>query len=142
MIAGEGGSAVIGKSVEIRGEVKGSEDLLVDGRVEGTITLLESRLTIGPHASVAANVSARDVIVQGELNGNIRATGRVDLRKGCNLIGDISASRLSIEENAIFRGKVDLVQGTEKSSASALLAPAASAKAPSTEAPLFDATQK
>jgi cytoskeletal protein CcmA (bactofilin family) len=140
MIAGEGASAVIGKSVEIRGEVKGSEDLLVDGHVEGTITLLESRLTIGPHANVAAHVSARDVILEGRLNGNIRATGRVDLRKGCDLVGDISASRLSIEENAMFRGKVDLLQGAEKAAASSVAAPAAPAKAASPEAPLFNAT--
>jgi cytoskeletal protein CcmA (bactofilin family) len=99
--------AVIGKSVKIRGEVKGSEDLMVDGHVEGSITLLESRLTIGPNAFVAANVSARDVILLGRLNGNISATGRVELRDGCDLVGDISAGRLSIEESAAFRGKVE-----------------------------------
>jgi cytoskeletal protein CcmA (bactofilin family) len=106
MAAGEN-AAVIGKSVQIRGEVKGSEDLMVDGHVEGTITLLESRLTIGPNAHVAANVSARDVILLGHLRGNISATGRVELRDGCDLIGDISAARLMIEESAVFRGKVE-----------------------------------
>jgi cytoskeletal protein CcmA (bactofilin family) len=102
--------ATIGKSVQIRGEVKGSEDLLVDGLVEGTITLTESKLTIGPNAKVQANVAARDVVVVGTLNGDIQATGRVELRAGANLIGDIHAARLSIEENAMFSGKVDLVQ--------------------------------
>lgn len=111
MAAGETGAAVIGKSVEIRGELNGSEDLLVDGKVEGTINLKESRLTIGQSAKVAANVSARDVIILGTLNGNIQATGRVELRQGGTLIGDLTASRLSIEENANFKGKVDLVQG-------------------------------
>jgi cytoskeletal protein CcmA (bactofilin family) len=111
MNAGEGTVAVIGKSVQIRGEVKGSEDLMVDGHVEGTITLLESRLTIGPNAHVAANVSARDVIVLGHLIGSVSATGRVELRDGCNLVGDISAGRLSIEEKAVFRGKVEPLQG-------------------------------
>ena len=105
-----GAPASIGKSVQIRGEVKGSEDLLVDGVVEGTITLTESRLTIGPHAKVQANVSARDVVVIGTLDGDIQATGRVELRAGANLKGDIHAARLSIEENAMFSGKVDLVQ--------------------------------
>ena len=113
MAIGESGAAVIGKSVQIRGEVKGSEDLLVDGQVEGTITLSESRLTIGPNAKVEAHVSARDVVVLGTLNGNITATGRIELRQGSNLNGDISAARLSIEENAIFKGKVDLVQGAK-----------------------------
>ena len=103
-----GTPATIGKSVQIHGEVKGSEDLLVDGVVEGTITLTESRLTIGPNARVKANVSARDVVVVGSLDGDIQATGRVELRAGANLIGDIHAARLSIEENAMFSGKVDL----------------------------------
>jgi cytoskeletal protein CcmA (bactofilin family) len=108
-----GAPASIGKSVQIRGEVKGSEDLLVDGVVEGTITLTESRLTIGPNARVQANVSARDVVVIGSLDGDIDATGRVELRAGANLKGDIHAARLSIEENALFSGKVDLLQPTQ-----------------------------
>ena len=111
MAAGESGAAVIGKSVQIRGELNGSEDLLIDGHVEGTITLKDSRLTIGTNARVAANVSARDVIILGSLNGNIQATGRVELRQGGSLVGDLAAARLSIEENANFKGKVDLVQG-------------------------------
>ncbi len=142
MIAGEGASAVIGRSVQIRGEVRGSEDLMVDGQVEGTITLLESRLTIGPHATVAAHVTARDVILQGRLNGNIRATGRVELRKGCDLVGDISAGRLSIEENAMFRGKVDLIQGAEKAAGSPAQATLSAPKPASPETPLFDASSQ
>jgi len=110
-----GAPATIGKSVQIRGEVKGSEDLLVDGVVEGTITLSESRLTIGPNARVQANVSARDVVVVGSLNGDVQASGRVELRAGANLTGDIRAARLSIEENAIFCGKVDLAQPAAQS---------------------------
>lgn len=111
MNAGDSAAAVIGKSVHIRGEVKGSEDLVVDGHVEGTITLVESRLTIGPNAHVAANVSAKDVILIGQLSGNVTATGRVELRDGCDLVGDISAARLVIQENATFRGKVEPLPG-------------------------------
>ncbi len=106
----EGTPGAIGKSVQIRGEVKGSEDLMVDGVVEGTITLSDSRLTIGPNARVEANVSARDVVVLGTLNGNVVATGRVELRQGCHLKGDIRAGRLSIEDNSVFSGKVDMAQ--------------------------------
>ena len=124
-----GATATIGKSVQIRGEVKGSEDLLVDGVVEGTITLSESRLTIGPHAQVQANVSARDVVVIGSLNGDIQATGRVELRAGANLTGDIRAARLSIEENALLCGKVDLAQpAAQVSERSATAAPTPAGK--------------
>ena len=73
MNAGDSAVAVIGKSVQIRGEVRGSEDLMVDGHVEGTITLVDSRLTIGPNAHVSANVSAKDVILLGQLSGKVTA---------------------------------------------------------------------
>ena len=112
-MATENGLARIGKSVVIRGEVKGSEDLIVDGRVEGTVTLTESRLTIGPSASVAADLTAKDVLIQGQVQGNIVASGRVELRAGCVVEGDVRALRLAVEDNAIFRGKVDLTQGAK-----------------------------
>ena len=114
----EATAASIGKSVQIYGEVKGSEDLIVDGTIEGTITLSESRLTIGPNAHVQANVSARDVVILGALTGDINASGRVELRSGANLKGDIRASRLSVEENAVLSGKVEL-SGTERPSSAA-----------------------
>jgi cytoskeletal protein CcmA (bactofilin family) len=110
-MAVENAPARIGKSVVIRGEVKGSEDLFVDGRIEGTISLSESRLTIGPNAILAADLTARDVLVLGQVQGNIVASGRVELRAGCQVTGDVRALRLAIEDNAVFRGKVDLTQG-------------------------------
>jgi len=113
-MAVENSPARIGKSVVIRGEVKGSEDLIVDGRVEGTISLSESRLTIGANANVAADLTAKDVLVLGQVQGNIVASGRVELRAGCAVAGDIRALRLSVEDNAVFRGKVDLTQGAAK----------------------------
>jgi cytoskeletal protein CcmA (bactofilin family) len=106
--------ARIGKTVVIRGEVKGSEDLFVDGRVEGTVSLSESRLTIGPNANVAADLSAKDVLIQGQVRGNVFASGRVELRSGCVVEGDIRALRLAVEDNAVFRGKVDLTQAVSK----------------------------
>jgi cytoskeletal protein CcmA (bactofilin family) len=126
-------SAAIGKSVQVRGEVQGNEDLLVDGVVEGTITLHESRLTIGGNANVKANVTARDIVVLGTLVGNLSATGRIELRAGSQVTGDLRAGRLSIEENAAYSGKVDLVHplGGEKvvaaNSAAAPVAEAAKA---------------
>ncbi len=123
-------SASIGKSVQVRGEVRGSEDLVVEGFVEGTITLTGSRLTIGSNAMVKADVSARDVIVLGQLNGNITAAGRVELRSGATLAGNIQASRLSIEENAGFSGKVDLVQSPAAAASGSTGQAAAQALAP------------
>ena len=106
--------ARIGKSVVICGEIKGSEDLIVDGRVEGTISLAESRLTIGPNANVTADLSAKEVLIMGHVQGNVAASGRVELRAGCSVEGDIRALRLAVEDNAVFRGKVDLTQAVAK----------------------------
>ncbi len=113
-MAVENAPARIGKTIVICGEVKGKEDLIVDGRVEGTVSVAENRLTIGPNAEVEADLSARDVLVLGRVKGNIVASGRVELRSGCNLEGDIRALRLAVEDNAVFRGKVDLTQSVAK----------------------------
>lgn len=110
----ENAPARIGKTIVISGEVKGSEDLIVDGRVEGTVTLAENRLTIGASANVAADLSAKDLLILGQVKGNVVASGRVELRAGCNVEGDIRALRLAIEDNAVFRGKVDLSQSAAK----------------------------
>ena len=113
-MAQENSPARIGKSIIINGEVKGGEDLIVDGRVEGTVTLSESRLTIGPNAHVQADLSAKDVLILGHVQGNVVASGRVELRAGCNVEGDVCALRFAVEDNAVFRGKVDLTQGATK----------------------------
>jgi cytoskeletal protein CcmA (bactofilin family) len=111
--------AHIGKTIVICGEVKGSEDLIVDGRVEGTVSLVESRLTIGPNANIAADLSAKDILIMGRVHGNLVASGRVELRAGCHVEGDIRALRLAVEDNAVFRGKVDLTQAVSKGSEAA-----------------------
>jgi len=120
------GSTVIGKSVVIRGELSGSEDLYIDGDVEGTVTLPESRLTIGPNARVRADIHVRDVIIFGHLTGNVQATGRVDLRQSALVNGDILAGRLSIEESAVLTGRVELKVTSEapKPSTPAVAVPA------------------
>uniref|UniRef100_A0A7V4XS15 Polymer-forming cytoskeletal protein n=1 Tax=Acidobacterium capsulatum TaxID=33075 RepID=A0A7V4XS15_9BACT len=124
-------SAVIGKSVQIKGELQGNEDLLIDGQVDGTITLHESRLTIGPNARVKANVSARDIVVMGMLQGELHASGRIELRAGSQVVGDLRAGRLSIEENASYSGKVDLLQsGKEEARTAAAAVQSAASHAP------------
>jgi len=127
------GSTVIGKSVIIRGGLSGNEDLFIDGDVEGTVTLPDSCLTIGPNAQVKADVSAREVIIFGRLTGNVKATGRVELRQSAVVNGDILAGRLSIEDSAVLTGRVELkvAPDTSKSSAPAVpVPPPAEASAP------------
>jgi cytoskeletal protein CcmA (bactofilin family) len=103
------GSTHIGKSVSIRGELIGSEDLVLDGKFDGSITLSDSRLTVGPNAHVTADLNVRDVIVFGLVEGNIHASGRIELRQSAVVNGDLFAGRLSIEESASVRGRVELV---------------------------------
>ncbi len=134
------GSTVIGKSVVIRGELSGNEDLYIDGDIEGTITLPESRLTIGPNARVKADINVRDVVVFGHLTGNVHATGRVDLRQSALVNGDILAGRLSIEESAVLNGRVELKANAEAAKSAA--APARQfPRRPRPTAPLFPRTQ-
>jgi cytoskeletal protein CcmA (bactofilin family) len=134
------GSTVIGKSVVIRGELSGDEDLYIDGDIEGTITLRESGLTIGPNARVRADISVRDVTVFGHLTGNVQATGRVDLRQSAIVNGDILAGRLCIEESAILKGTVELKANSEGKPKSST--PVATHSAPvESGAPLFSQPQ-
>jgi cytoskeletal protein CcmA (bactofilin family) len=106
--------ANIGKSVVIKGELSGSEDLYLDGQVEGSIEMAGSRLTIGPNGKVKANVNARSAIVQGRLEGNVRASDRVDLKQSAIVLGDIATQRISIEEGAYFKGGVDIQREAQK----------------------------
>jgi cytoskeletal protein CcmA (bactofilin family) len=106
--------AQIGKSVVIKGELSGSEDLYVDGHVEGSIALKNNSLTVGPNGSVKATVDAKGVVVQGKLEGNVQASDRVELRKSAVVTGDISTQRISIEEGAYLKGKVDIQGKAEK----------------------------
>lgn len=101
-------AAHIGKSVLIKGELSGSEDLYLDGEVEGTIELREHSLVVGPNGRIKASISAREVVLHGKAEGNIRATERVELKKSCVLVGDITTHRILIEDGAFFKGAVDL----------------------------------
>jgi cytoskeletal protein CcmA (bactofilin family) len=100
--------AHIGKSVVIKGELSGSEDLYVDGSVEGKIELRSHSLTVGPNGNVKADVSAKAVVIQGKLNGSVNASERVELRKSAVVTGDVTTQRIAIEEGAFLQGKVDI----------------------------------
>lgn len=108
--AASGDFAHIGKSVSIKGELSGSEDIYVDGQVEGSIQLSGNSLTVGPNGRVRANVSAKNVTVGGSLDGNIQATERTELRKTAVVNGDVQTKRIAIEEGAYFKGKLEISQ--------------------------------
>lgn len=107
----------IGKSVVIKGELNGSEDLTIEGRVEGKIELRQHVLTIGPNGRIKAQVFAKSVVVLGEVNGNVTATDKVSIRENGSVDGDITAPRVAIAEGAHFRGSVDM-QRSETSQSS------------------------
>jgi cytoskeletal protein CcmA (bactofilin family) len=98
----------IGKSVVIKGELTGSEDLTIEGQVEGKVELKQNVLTIGPNGRIKAQIVAKAVVVQGEVTGNITATERVDIRDAGSVDGDLSAPRVAIADGAHFRGSIDM----------------------------------
>jgi cytoskeletal protein CcmA (bactofilin family) len=104
----------IGKSVVIKGELSGSEDLTIEGNVEGRIELRENVLTIGPNGKIRAEVFAKQVIVLGEVAGNVTASEKVDIRDNGSVDGDIASPRVAIAEGAHFRGSVDMQRGGVK----------------------------
>ena len=106
-------ASVIGRSMKIKGELSGSGDLLIDGEVEGTIKLSEARLTVRPDGRVRAALEVPDVVVLGLVEGEVRATGRLELRSGSTMLGDLFAARLSIEDGATVLGGVDPTKASE-----------------------------
>ena len=98
----------IGKSVVIKGEVSCGEDLYIDGQVEGSVDPKGNRLTIGPNGRVKANVNAGVVVVEGQLEGNIQASDRVDVKQSAFVVGDVVTQRISIDEGASIKGSVNI----------------------------------
>ena len=105
----------IGKSVVIRGELTGNEDLYLDGDIEGTIDLRDHKLVIGPNGKIKASITARELVVHGRLEGNVAVTERVELKKSCTLIGDVGTQRIMIEDGAFFKGAIDIKEGAQRS---------------------------
>ena len=124
----------IGKSVVIKGELNGSEDLTIEGQVEGKIELRQNVLTIGPNGRIKAQVFAKSVVILGEVTGNVTASEKVDIRDNGSVDGDIAAPRVAIAEGAHFRGSIDMQKAggkaaEPKSEAKPAAAPAAPAAA-------------
>lgn len=120
----------IGKSVIIKGELSGSEDLTIEGQVEGKIELRQNVLTIGANGKIKAQVFAKAVIILGEVVGNVTATEKVDIRDNGSVDGDITSPRVAIAEGAHFRGSIDMQRGGTKGAEKAEKAEAKPAPAP------------
>jgi cytoskeletal protein CcmA (bactofilin family) len=120
----------IGKSVVIKGELNGSEDLTIEGQVEGKIELRQNVLTIGANGRIKAQVFAKAVIILGEVTGNVTATEKVDIRDNGSVDGDIAAPRVAIAEGAHFRGSIDMQKGTAPKADTKSTSPSTSTSAP------------
>ncbi len=100
--------ATIGRTVVIKGEVSGNESLYIDGRVEGSVTFKDHRVTVGRNGVVQANISAREVVIMGKVTGNVECSDRVDIRSEGTLNGDVVSARISVDDGAMLRGSVQL----------------------------------
>ncbi|PYV89957.1 MAG: hypothetical protein DMG05_12015 [Acidobacteria bacterium] len=107
----------IGKSVSIKGELTGDEDLTIEGRVEGKIELKDHNLVIGPHGTIKGQINAKNVTVKGKVLGNVSARELVEIKASGSVAGDIESLQISIVDGAYFKGRVDLRRGpaTERS---------------------------
>src|SRR5579863_8935241 len=129
-------AACISQGIKIKGEVTGSEDLFVDGQVDGKLSLTNGSLTIGPNGSVKADVTAREVIVRGKVEGKVTGRDKVQLWSTGQIIGEVQTDRLAIEDGAMLRGKVEAGKYPGKSGESQAAAAGASAPAGKSSGPV------
>jgi cytoskeletal protein CcmA (bactofilin family) len=111
------GMASIGKAVKIVGQIFSKEDLYVDGDLEGTVELLEHKLTVGPNGNIHAGVKAREVVALGTIQGNVEAADKIEIRKDARLVGDIRTARIIIEDGAYFKGSIDIIKPEPRTAA-------------------------
>src|SRR6516162_2912157 len=110
------GTARLGSSLYVKGEITGNEDLQIDGSVEGLVQLDERKLTVGPTAKVTADVIAREVVIYGNVKGNLRAKDRIEIKKDGSVNGDLTTSRIMIEDGAYFKGSIEIDKSSDKDS--------------------------
>ncbi len=102
--------AVIGRSIILKGELSANEDLLIEGQFEGAVNLQDHCLTVGTNGKVKAEINARQVVILGSVNGNVSAREKIEVRRSGNVIGDLTAASVSIEEGAYFKGSIDILR--------------------------------
>ncbi len=121
--------ARLGSSLHVKGEISGSEDLHIDGSVEGTVTLDDRKLTVGSTAKLTADVTAREVVIYGNVKGNLRAKDRIEIKKDGSVVGDLTTARIMIEDGAYFKGSIEINrEGAEEKPAFARAVAARSAE--------------
>jgi cytoskeletal protein CcmA (bactofilin family) len=103
-----GGTARLGGSLHVKGEITGNEDLHIDGSVEGLVQLEDRKLTIGASAKLTADIIAREVVVYGNVKGNLRARDRIEIKKDGSVVGDLTTARIMIEDGAYFKGSIEI----------------------------------
>jgi cytoskeletal protein CcmA (bactofilin family) len=119
----------LGSSLRVKGDILGTEDLLIDGSVEGMIQLDERKLTVGTSAKLTAEINARDVVVYGYVKGNVRATGKIEIKKDGSVIGNLTTAQIMIEDGADFKGTIEIDRKPTKDADNGISARAASAGA-------------
>jgi len=132
---GDRATARLGASLNVKGEITGSEDLLVDGSVEGLIQLDERKLTVGATAKLTADIIAREVVVYGSVKGNLRAKDRIEIKKDGSVNGDLTTARIMIEDGAYFKGSIEIDKSAEKESSGSAFAKSSSAPATAAAGP-------
>jgi cytoskeletal protein CcmA (bactofilin family) len=116
-VIAERGTARLGSSLHVKGEISGDEDLHIDGTVEGLVQLEDRKLTIGASAKVTADIVAREVVVYGNVKGNLRARDRIEIKKDGSVIGDLTTARIMIEDGAYFKGSIEIDRAATSESA-------------------------
>jgi cytoskeletal protein CcmA (bactofilin family) len=122
-------AAWLGSSLHVKGDIIGTEDLLIDGSVEGLIQLDERKLTVGKTAKLTADINARNVVVYGYVKGNVRAKGRIEIRKDGSVIGNLTTAQIMIEDGADFKGSIEIDRSAAKEAGNNASSRAASAGA-------------
>jgi cytoskeletal protein CcmA (bactofilin family) len=108
--------ARLGASLHVKGEISGNEDLVIDGSVEGLVQLDDRKLTIGATAKVTADIIAREVVVYGNVKGNVRAKDKIEIKRDGSVNGDLTTARIMIEDGAYFKGSIEIDKSAEKES--------------------------
>jgi len=117
-------TAWLGSNLHVKGEISGKEDLLIDGAVEGLVQLDKWKLTVGTTAKLTADINARDVVVYGDVKGNVRAKARIEIKKGGSVNGNLTTAQIMIEDGADFKGSIEIDRSAEKEADKNISAPA------------------